>query len=93
MTEGQALISPEVLARYAADAAREVAGVLGLVGRRSARVSEAAGRVTVELHIGVEWGKSIPAIGRAVQESVRSYLERMTDLDLAAVDIVVDEVG
>jgi uncharacterized alkaline shock family protein YloU len=91
--EGHASISADILSRYAADAAREVAGIRGLVGRRAARVSEAAGRVTVELHVGVEWGTSIPALGGAVQERVSSYLERMTDLDLAAVNVVVDEVG
>ena len=91
--EGQATISADILARYASDAAREVAGVRGLVGRRSARVSEADGRVTVELHVGVEWGAAIPAVGRAVQERVRAYLEKMTDLDLAAVNVVVDEIS
>lgn len=96
--EGQATISADILARYAADAAREVAGVRGLVGRNlppqpAVRVSESKGRVTVELHLGVHWGASIPDVGRAVQERVREYLERMADLDLAAVDVVVDEIG
>lgn len=91
--EGHATISADILSRYAADAAREVAGVRDLVGRRAARVSETDGRVTVELHVGVEWGAAIPAVGRAVQERVRAYLERMTDLDLAAVNVVVDEIS
>jgi uncharacterized alkaline shock family protein YloU len=91
--EGHASISADVLGRYAGDAAREVAGVRGLAGRRPSRISEDGGRITVEVHLGVEWGASIPAVGRAVQERVRSYLERMTDLDLAAVNVVVDEIG
>ena len=33
MTDGHALIAPDVLATYAADAAREVGGVSSLVGR------------------------------------------------------------
>jgi len=91
--EGQASISSDILGRYAADAAREVAGVRGLAGRRPARISEAGGRITVEVHVGVVWGASIPAVGRAVQERVRSYLERMTDLELASVNVVVDDIG
>ena len=91
--EGHASISADILGRYAADAAREVAGVHGLAGRRPSRISETDGRITVEVHLGVEWGVPIPAVGRAVQERVRSYLERMTDLDLAAVNVVVDDLG
>ena len=91
--EGNASISADILSRYAADAAREVGGVRGLAGRRPARIGEAGGRVTVEVHLHVEWGASIPELGREVQGRVRSYLERMTELDLAAVDVVVDEIG
>ena len=96
--EGNATISADIVARYAADAALEVAGVSGLVGRHlppqsGVRVKESDGRVRVEVHLGVEWGASIPDVGRAVQARVREYLERMADLDLAAVDVVVDEIG
>jgi len=91
--EGHASISADILGRYAADAAREVAGVRDLAGRRPSRIVEAGGRITVEVHLRVEWEASIPAVGRAVQERVRSYLERMTDLDLAAVNVVVDDIG
>ncbi len=38
MTEGQASISADILARYAADAASEVEGVRGLAGRRGVTV-------------------------------------------------------
>ena len=43
MTEGQASISTEILARYAADAASEVEGVRSLAGRRGVRVEVRAG--------------------------------------------------
>jgi uncharacterized alkaline shock family protein YloU len=94
----RASISADILASYAADAARDVAGVRGLVeGRlpqhRPVRVSEENGRYTVELHLGVEWGASIPAVGRAVQQRVRTYLRGMADVEPAAVNIIVDEVG
>jgi uncharacterized alkaline shock family protein YloU len=96
--DGHASISADILASYAADAAKEVAGITGLVeGRlpqhRPVRVSEEGGRYTVELHVGIEWGVSIPAVGRAVQHRVRTYLTGMADVEPAAVNVVVDEVG
>jgi uncharacterized alkaline shock family protein YloU len=91
-----ATISSDVLATYAADAAREVAGVLRLVegrvpGRRGVRVS-GDDELRVELHLAVEWGTSIPDVGRAVQRGVRAYLRQMADVEPAAVDVIVDEI-
>ena len=96
--EGGASISPEILASYAADAARDVAGVRGLVERhlprhRGVRVSAEDGAVRVEVHVGLEWGARGPEVGREVQRRVRDYLGRMADVDPEAVDVVVDEVG
>ena len=93
MTEGQASISTEILARYAADAAREIEGVRSLAGRRGVKVGEEEGVVSVELHLVVDWGASIPTIGRSVQARVREYLGRMADVEPNVVDVTVDEVG
>jgi uncharacterized alkaline shock family protein YloU len=95
---GQASISTDILARYAADAACEVEGVRGLAesaipGRRGVRVATEEGAVRVEVHLAVEWGASIPAVGRDVQSGVREYLRSMADVAVAVVDVVVDEVG
>jgi uncharacterized alkaline shock family protein YloU len=96
--DGEALISHEVLASYAADAAREVSGVRGLVdsplpGRRAVRIGGENGVVTVELHVGVEWGASIPDVGGRVQARVADYLAKMADVRPASVEVVVDEIG
>jgi uncharacterized alkaline shock family protein YloU len=96
--QGHASISTDVLARYAADAVREVPGVLGLTesplpGRRGVRVSAEEGRIAVELRLRLEWGASVPDVGQAVQRRVRDYLERMAEVDAARVDVVVDEIG
>jgi uncharacterized alkaline shock family protein YloU len=97
--EGHASISPDVLARYAGDAALEVEGVRALVDghlprQRSVRVTPGADdRVSVELHLAVEWGASIPEVGEAVQSRVGEYLTRMADVRRAHVDVVVDEIG
>jgi len=96
---GHASISPEVLARYAADAALEVDGVRGLVEshlprHRAVRISGAEGEpVSVELQLVLEWGASFPEVGRVVQERVADYLARMADLRPARVDVVVAEIG
>lgn len=89
---GQASISPDILARYAGDAAREVEGVHD-VRKRGVKVEGSDNGVGVEVHVTVEWGASIPALGRDVQARVREYLLRMADVDQATVDVVVDEVG
>ncbi len=60
---------------------------------KGVRVVEDDGGVRVELHVAVEWGASIPAVGREVQRNVASYLERMAQIEPEAVDVVVDEIG
>lgn len=93
---GQSLISPDILASYAADAAREVSGVSGLVGSAlhrhdGVRVSLGEERVAVELHVALAWGASAPDVGAEVQSRVVEYLARMADVRPDAVDVVVDE--
>ncbi len=95
--QGRAQISPGVLERYAADAARDADGVLGLVerkpGRRAIRVRADDDRVGVELHVRVAWGASIPAVAGDVQRRVADYLARMAEVTPSAIDVVVDEIG
>ena len=93
--EGHAVISADILARYAGDAALEVPGVSGLVPsqlhrHRGVRVLEDGARV--ELHIAVDWGTHIPTLGRELQRRVREYLHSMANAEVEAVDVVVDEV-
>jgi uncharacterized alkaline shock family protein YloU len=95
--EGHSLIATDVLARYAGDAARDAAGVVGLVEstlhrHRGVRILADEGRVSVELHLAVEWGASIPDVGRSVQRHVLDYLVRMADVRPASVNVVVDEI-
>jgi uncharacterized alkaline shock family protein YloU len=93
-----ATISSDILASYAADAAREVEGVCGLVEstlhrHKGVRVLEEDGRVRIELHLAVDWGVSVPDVGREVQGRVAAYLARMASVQPEAVDVVVDEIG
>jgi uncharacterized alkaline shock family protein YloU len=93
---GQSSISPDVLARYAADAARDVAGVQGLVGNALLRhdgvkIGREGDAVAVELHLALAWGANAPAVGAEVQQRVAETLARMADLRPATVDVMVDE--
>lgn len=93
----QASIATDILARYAADAAREVEGVRRVVdrpipGRRGVRVAGKNDAVSVELHVVAAWGASLPSLGARVQKRVREYLASMADVEPASVDVVVDSV-
>jgi uncharacterized alkaline shock family protein YloU len=96
--EGNASVAADVLASYAADAAREVEGVKGLVDGRlprqgAVRVDEADGRAIVEVHLELAPGASAPVVGSEVQRRVADYLERMAGACPAAVNVVVDEIA
>jgi uncharacterized alkaline shock family protein YloU len=96
VTEGQSLISADVLARYAADAAKEVSGVHGLVGggrhrHDGVKVVRDDGRVGVELHLSLDWGVNAGVVGAEVQAHVAECLVRMADVKPHTVDVVVDE--
>jgi uncharacterized alkaline shock family protein YloU len=93
-----ATISSDIIASYAADAAREVDGVRGLVEsalhrHKGVRVLGEDGRVRVELHLALAWGASVPDVGREVQQRVAGYLSRMADVEAEAVDVVIDEIA
>jgi uncharacterized alkaline shock family protein YloU len=95
--EGHATISTEVLGTYAADAAREVDGVCGLVEsalhrQRGVRVGERDGVVSLELAVALERGANVEQVARAVQERVAAYLTRMADVRPGTVDVVVAEI-
>lgn len=98
--EGHSLISADVVARYAADAAREVDGVSGVGARTRGRQrgkdvvvegDDPARAVTVR--IALEWGSNAASVGAAVQERVADYLQRMTGARPTSVDVVVSGVG
>jgi uncharacterized alkaline shock family protein YloU len=94
----EASISADIIARYAADAAREVEGVRGVAAshiprRQGVRVEGKNGSVRIEIHLVADWGASIPTLGAEVQARVREYLSSMADVEPASVDVVVDSVA
>ena len=88
--EGHSVISPDVLASYAADAAREVEGVRELAGR-GVKVARDEDRLAVELHLVLAWGAHAGEVGSRVQAHVADCLARMADVRPHTIDVVVDE--
>lgn len=93
---GKSTISPEVLATYAADAARDVEGVERLVGNAlhrhdGVKIAGNGESTGVELHLAVAWGASASAVAAEVQERVGETLARMAGVRSVTVDVVIDE--
>lgn len=86
------VISSEVLARYAGDAALEVDGVSSLA-RDAAEISGADGTVEIDVHVELAWGAEAEAVARDVQQRVAEYMERMANVSVGSVDVVVERVG
>lgn len=87
MPDGHSQISPDVLARYAVDAAAEVRGV-HTKQRRAAKMTGS----DVEVHVVVDYGANIPTVAAEVQRRVADYLAQMADARPDAVHVVVDDV-
>jgi len=102
------LVSHEVIASYAADAARSVPGIVDLHAshwkKLSSRVRETrsggvvvkdspTGSVEVEVHARVAWGSFIPQLACDVEKAVRERMTALLNLDLEEVTLFVDEIA
>ena len=85
------MISTDVLARYAGDAAREVQGVSGLA--RDPEITSSDAATDVSCTSSSRGDTSAGAVSAEVQERVREYLERMAKASVGSVDVVVEGVG
>ena len=101
---GNIHISEEVLAAIAAAATLEVEGVNALSANLGSDLAELLGKkhltkgiqvtmeeekVKVELSILMEYGHTIPEVGKAVQDNVKNAVESMTGLEVATVNVAV----
>jgi uncharacterized alkaline shock family protein YloU len=86
------LISNDVLARYAGDAALEVDGVSGLA-RDAAEISGSYAAIDITVHVELAWGSSAESVSQQVQARVAEYIERMANLHVGSVDVVVERIG
>jgi uncharacterized alkaline shock family protein YloU len=86
------VLCDDVLARYAGDAALEVEGVSGLA-RDAAEISGTDDAVEIDVHFELAWGAAADGVARHVQERVAEYMERMANVRVGSVDVVVERVG
>ena len=94
----ESAISHDVLARYAADAAREVEGVAGLAESplqrgKAVAVTGDEDTLAVGVSLELEWGRRAADVALDVQQRVSEYLARMANVTPASVDVVIDAVS
>ena len=101
---GNIHISEEVLAAITAAAALDVEGVSGLAANLGSDIAELLGKknlakgvhvrmeddkVEVELSVLMGYGHTIPEIGSAIQDGVKSAIESTTGLEVSVVNVSV----
>lgn len=96
--DAESAISPDVLARYAGDAAQEVDGVAGFASSHRGRAKPVAisgdeDTLAVSMQLELEWGRSAASVAVEVQKRVSDYLGRMANMTPASVDVVFDAVS
>ena len=105
---GNIHISEEVLAAISAAATLEVEGVSALSANLGSDLAELLGKkhltkgihvqleeekVKVELSVLMNYGYTIPEVGKAVQDGVKSAVESMTGLDVSEVNVTVTGIA
>lgn len=106
--DGHVTISDEVVATIASIATKSVEGVFGMtntitggfaefLGRKNpskgVKVQITDGSVKIDMSIVVEYGVKIPDVAWEIQDKVKSEVEAMTGLDVAAVNVGIDGVN
>jgi len=89
---GRIEVPGPALAALVAAAAEQVDGARVRRPRRGLDVAVADGRATIELELAVRLGAVLPEVARAVQEQVAGAVGATTGLEVAAVDISVEEL-
>ena len=105
---GDVRISDEVVANIAVIAAGEIDGLSYVVGdtkpnelknivgmknySKDIRVEVCDRIVSVDMAIAVKYGFSLPKVGKAVQERVRTSIENMTGLEVSDINVRIASV-
>lgn len=103
---GKVEIAPEVLQVISGLAATQVKGVIGLSGGVVENFNQLLGRknlrqgitvnigetTSIEVTLVVEYGVLIPAVGKEVQESVKSAVETMTGIPVDQVIVRIEGI-
>ena len=102
---GRITIASDVVAQIAGHTVAECYGVVGTfargrVGRLLSRdrvtqgiaVGQDDGRVTIELHVVVEYGLNLAEVAATVRSRVQYEVERLTGLAVASVEVHIRDV-
>jgi uncharacterized alkaline shock family protein YloU len=101
---GRITISSEAIAQIVAETALECYGVVGMKGSLRGQLARARrrprgieigrddGKVTVDLHVVVEYGLNLAEVASSVSSRVAYEVERLTGLSVRAVEVHVDDV-
>lgn len=105
---GEVQVADEVVAIIAGLAATEVEGVCSMAGNitkelvsrlgmknlsKGVRIEIQEEGVTVYLTINIAYGYAIPEVSKNVQEKVKSAIENMTGLSVAAINVRIADVN
>jgi len=85
-------VGDAALAQIVVQAAESVDGVRVRRPRRKLVLEIEGTRTTVGLELAVVYGKVLPELAREVQEKVGAALTRICGLDVASVDVTVEEL-
>ena len=99
-TQGNCIISDEVIATIACAAAQEVPGVAGMASRpselktliltgaeRSVAVNHRESTITLDVYINIKVNGKIQEIATAVQQNVKSAVQAMTERPVTRVNV------
>jgi uncharacterized alkaline shock family protein YloU len=89
---GTITVTDATMTQIVVQAAESVDGARIRRTRRKLELEIDGGRAHVELELSVAYGKVLPDVARDVQEQVADALTRMCGLDVAAVDVTVEEL-
>ena len=63
------------------------------LARDAAEISGGEGAIAIDVHAELAWGAGAEGVARQVQERVSAYIERMANVQIDSVDVVVERVG
>ena len=89
---GSVSISDDALSQLVMRAVESVSGARLLGGRHKPELELARGRARATLQLAVAHGEVLPEVARAVQERVTEALRAMCAVEVAAVDVTVEEL-
>jgi uncharacterized alkaline shock family protein YloU len=89
---GTITIAAAVVGGLVQAAAEGVAGTRVRRRRRGVDVTFDDGRAHVQLELAARYGAVLPELARTVQEDVSAALAEACDVDVAAVDVAIEEL-